>query len=338
MENSWIKVAPEGAVTSKGEQWAGYVKPRDPKRVIVYFHGGGVSFDEYMAARPLPEGFYTDSTDYDPADIVGISDDSAENPFRDWTVFSVSYATGDVHTGRGDFPYTALDGSPAILHHRGYDDYTLFMNEAKKLAGDPEKVIICGYSAGGFAAALLADDVIANHFPNAENVTVLCDSGVLFYDGWRHAAEKVWNVPPEIAERMHSRDATFDSLAALAEKYGGKVKILYACSTRDCVLSVFQSFADGGEFSLNSDACDRFTDCLRLAAEGFEKRIPGAGLYFWDEPYGDRPFAPTKHTVICFKDFYRKKYADGVTAAEWLTEAVNGRVTSHGLGKLRPKG
>jgi len=337
MESEWIKVAPTGATSSKGTKWSGNVKIRDPKKVIVYFHGGGVSVDAYTAARAR-EGFYADEGEYDPADNVGIPDDSEENPFRDWSVFDIAYSTGDVHVGRGDFPYVDLEGNPAVLRHKGYVNYTLFMKEAVRLVPSPEKVIICGFSAGAFGAALLADDVISKYFPNASNVTVLPDSGILLYDKWKECAEKIWDAPREITARMTGLDATVDSLVALREKYGEKVKILYATSVRDNVLNVYQSYIDGFGFKFSRESCDRFYEKLARTVGDLIARLPSVGLYLWDEPVDCDPSRATKHTVICFKDFYRKRYAGGLTCAEWLADAVDGHAARLGLEKLFPKG
>lgn len=38
--------------------------------------------------------------------------------------------------------------------------------------GNPDKVVVTGYSAGGFGTALLSDDIYTNYFPNAKSKIV----------------------------------------------------------------------------------------------------------------------------------------------------------------------
>ena len=56
-----------------------------------------------------------------------------------------------------------------------------------------------GYSAGGFAAAQLADDVFTNYFPDAENKNVLIDASLLKIENSRDIVENVWEAPESIA-------------------------------------------------------------------------------------------------------------------------------------------
>ena len=82
-------------------------------------------------------------------------------PFENWTIILFPYATGDFHAGTGEFTYTDSDGKEKILYHNGYINYTETMRQVVEKAGvdAPDTVVVTGYSAGGFAAALLADDI-----------------------------------------------------------------------------------------------------------------------------------------------------------------------------------
>lgn len=60
----WYRVAPEGAVSADGSPWRAFFKKGSSNRFMVYFFGGGVSVDEYTAARGRSivseGGFYSD--------------------------------------------------------------------------------------------------------------------------------------------------------------------------------------------------------------------------------------------------------------------------------------
>ena len=93
--------------------------------------------------------------------------------------------------------YTDKDGKEKILYHNGYINFTEAMDLVMEKAGvsDPENVIVTGYSAGGWGASILAEDVFAKYFPNAKNKTVLVDSSVALFDDWKDTAINVWKTP-----------------------------------------------------------------------------------------------------------------------------------------------
>ena len=116
----------------------------------------------------------------------GLAAPAACNPFRDWTVIALPYATGDFHAGTNDFAYTDKNGNHKILYHHGFCNFTAVMRKALNLGGisDPEAVLVTGYSAGAGGASLLASDVFTTYFPNAKSKTVLVDSMLLRMKDW----------------------------------------------------------------------------------------------------------------------------------------------------------
>lgn len=103
------------------------------------------------------------------------------------------YATGDFHAGAGEFPYTNAEGRERVLYHHGYTNFRTVMDQMTELSGidSTDTVVVAVYSAGGFASALLADDVFSDYFPAAKSKTTLADSSLSIYDGWRDVAENV---------------------------------------------------------------------------------------------------------------------------------------------------
>ena len=157
----------------------------------------------------------------------------------------IPYASGDFHTGTGAYHYVE-NGVNKTVYHNGYNNYSNCIETVKEYVGKPDTLLVTGFSAGGFATALLADDVI-DRFPTAENVTVCVDSALLIYDGWRDSAENLWQSPQEISDRLTTNNLVLDSLTALYKKRGDSVKILFDCSYRDNTLMQYQSYMDNGE-------------------------------------------------------------------------------------------
>ncbi len=168
----WYDVPVKSAKSSDGSEWHGIFRKGSENKVIVYFFGGGVS----IAGETSEAGKNFFATTVFGQDFVaqgGIGSTVDENPFKDWTFIVVPYASGDFHTGTGEYHYTQ-DGKDKTVYHNGYNNYSAFIDEIKAYVGEPDTLLVTGFSAGGFATSLLADDVIGR-FPTAKNVTVCVD-------------------------------------------------------------------------------------------------------------------------------------------------------------------
>ena len=49
--------------------------------------------------------------------LGGIGSDAEENPFKDWTKIVVPYASGDFHSGTGEYHYKDSNGKEKIVYH-----------------------------------------------------------------------------------------------------------------------------------------------------------------------------------------------------------------------------
>ncbi len=324
----WYRITPEGTKSSDGSEWHGLIRLGTENRVVVYFFGGGASINGYTSERGK-EFFATTASVQDFVTSGGIGSDAEETPFRDWTFLVLPYASGDFHSGTGEYHYTD-GGREMIVYHNGYNNYSAFMDAAKPYVGEPDTLLVTGFSAGGFGTSLLADDVI-DRFPSAQNITVCVDSSLLLYDGWHETAVGLWQSPKEISDRLTTDNIVLDSLTALYEKRGDSVKILFDCSCRDDTLMQYQSFINTGKMDKTKALGDRFqADLSKMAAE-MQENIPGVGIYIWN--YGeDAETRNTQHTIISSNVF--DKLEDGVSVADWIFAAVNGDVESHGLALL----
>ena len=188
----WYDITPQDAKSSDGSSWHGLFNlGKDKNKVVVYFFGGGVSITP-ETSEGGSKFYATDMTAQDFVALGGIGSDAEENPFKDWTKIVVPYASGDFHAGTGEYKYTDGNGKEKDVYHNGYNNYSLLMNEVKKYISydDVESLLVTGFSAGGFATYLLADDVI-NYFPNTKNITVAVDSSLLIYEDWHKTATEL---------------------------------------------------------------------------------------------------------------------------------------------------
>lgn len=325
----WYRITPDGTISSDGSEWHGLIRVGTGNKVAVYFFGGGASINGYTSEHGK-EFFATTAQVQDFVASGGIGSTSEENPFRDWTFLVLPYASGDFHSGTGEYHYTA-GNKEKVVYHKGYNNYSAFMDAAMPYVGNPDTLLITGFSAGGFAASLLADDVI-DRFPSAQNITVCVDSSLLLYDGWHETAEELWHTPAIIADRLTSDNIVLDSLTALHQKRGDNVKILFDCSYRDDTLQQYQAYIRTGTMTESKENGDLFQADLAKMAEGLQKNIPGVGIYIWK--YGeDSETRNTQHTIISSNVF--DKLEDDVSIADWIYAAVNGNVQSHGTELLR---
>ena len=324
----WYRITPAGTKSSDGSEWHGLIRLGTENKVVVYFFGGGASINGHTSERGN-EFFATTASVQDFVASGGIGSDAEENPFKDWTFLVLPYASGDFHSGTGEYHYTD-GGKEKIVYHNGYNNYSAFMDAAKPYVGEPDTLLVTGFSAGGFATSLLADDVI-DRFPSAENITVCVDSSLLLYDGWHETAVDLWQSPEEISDRLTTDNIVLDSLTALHEKRGDSVKILFDCSYRDDTLMQYQSFINTGKMDKTKALGDQFQADLSEMVAGLQENIPGVGIYIWN--YGEDPETHnTQHTIISSNVF--DKLEDGVSVADWIYAAVNGDVQSHGLALL----
>lgn len=341
----WYRIYPEGCVAADGERTHAVFQLGTENKLVVFFQGGGVSWNEYTAARPVSlysknakEGFYMIHVDLF-ADLninKGIFEDRERNPFKNWSKLILSYNTGDFHVGQGDFTYTALDGRQRNLHHHGYKNYRKVMETVTGLVNAPDGLLICGCSGGGFGAALLADDLIGL-YPDCSNVVTLVDSGFFLLEGWREIAKNVWHAPEAIVSNIRSDNITLDALLALHRKHGEKVKILFSCSHRDGSLARMENYITTNQLTFTQASGSLFHSHLQAMCAALREQIPSVGLYVFDKP--DPQQKKLELSVHCMiADSTVHEYPmENVTGAKWIHQAFEGKIMQIGLHLLNKK-
>jgi len=337
-----VRIPLEGCTAANGERTYADFRLGSENKLLIFFMGGGVSWNEYTAARPAslysmdPSiGFYTIHMDLfsDLRLNSGIFSEREENPFRNWSKLIFIYDTGDFHAGTNDFPYTALDGSRRVLHHHGYTNYRKGMESVMWFLPDPECIAVTGCSGGAFGAALLTDDVM-DLYPSCRNVISVIDSGFFPLENWHGIAENVWKTPEKIAIRIRTDNITLDALQALKKERGDRVKILITCSVKDEGLSRMINYIENGSFTFTRESGVRFQTWLTEFVDQVKTTMPDTDFYLFDHAEkSQKKNGLTKHCVLQDPIFYDYRI-EGVSCAEWIRAEMNGRKKDHGLKLL----
>ena len=333
----WYRVSDQAMKDSEGNRYHALFRKGSENKVMIYFAGGGVSVDEVSAREDTynTKEVWPDYLANVTMNMGGLASDVEGSPFKDWTLILFPYATGDFHAGTGEFHYVDSDGKEKILYHNGYNNYTLAMTEIMEKAGieDADTVLVTGYSAGGFAAALLSDDIYTNYFPDAENKNVLVDASLIEYDGWKYVAENVWETPKEIADKLTTNNLTMDCLRSLHEKYGDGIHLMFDCSTRDGDLAKVQHSLQNG-LSMQNDVDesqgDEFQETLKRNIPLFKEA--GVSLFIFDGvAWYDDPRNLTAHTIISTPVVWLPFEEQGQSVAGWLQDTIDGDIKDYGL-------
>lgn len=320
----WYHVTPEGAVDSTGKPWHGLVRIGTENKVVINFYGGGVSINADTAKEG--EDFYFHTLgDQEFAQNIGISAYDGKNPLKDWTFVNVPYCTGDWHIGTNDFPYTDKEGNPQILYHHGYTNFKLMMDTLTPYLGDPDAVLVTGWSGGGFGASFLAEEIFKDYFPKTTNRTVLVDAAFLLKDDWKEIADNVWGTPAHISERFTGDNLVLDSLRSLSLNVPD-AKILFLCSVRDNALTQYQNYLNGKAFEATEETGKEFEKNLKIMVDELLS-LPNSSAFIWSDKTGDTELTGHTVTMIQFAD---AEYG-GVKVSNWLMDAIDGKLVNYGM-------
>lgn len=266
-EEKWYRVSSSEMKDSEGGSYHALFRKGSENKVLIYFAGGGASVNEETARD---DTYNTKEVSPDilanvTMNMGGLASDVDGSPFENWTIILFPYATGDFHAGTGEFTYTDSDGKEKILYHNGYINYTETMRQVVEKAGvdAPDTVVVTGYSAGGFAAALLADDIFTNYYPNASSKNVLVDASLLLNEDWHNIAVNVCHTPKSISDMLVSDNLTLDCFRVLHEKYGDDIHLLFDSSTKDGDFAKMQNYFDTGVMEVDEAATDIYQQILK---------------------------------------------------------------------------
>ena len=342
--DTWYRIPIEAGKTGDGSDYHIYIKKRRTKNLCIFLSGGGVAWNEEMAAAPVTGGrVVAGQPNYYWSNLrpftqimninIGITENRPRNPFHSWNFGVIPYATGDFHLGNKEFSYEDEDGNPQKLYFYGYENFILAMEQIKSLYPKADRLLIAGDSAGAFAAPILAEKIIEEYYPNAQDITVFSDSAMLHRKNWNETLRDVWNAPLFVRAAQHTDNLTLDFYENLMNTMGDRCRYLYASSVEDYLLSSFQNEIDGGEFETNEESQKKYRSDLKEMHECLSSLSQPMHFYYYDWRSPILTKGGTVHTAVR-QPFYYQKSQGVTTMAHWLHEAVKDHPFDVGLNLL----
>ena len=342
----WYRIPIEDGMAGDGSEYHIYIKKGTrPGRLCIFFSGGGVAWNEKMAAAPVtggrvaawqPNYYWNNLRPFTQImNInVGITDLHDVNPFYDWSFAVITYATGDFHLGSNVYQYTDDDGKPGVLHFSGHDNFRLSMDRIREFFPEVEKLLIAGDSAGAFATPALSPEILDDYYPEVSDVTLFSDSALLLRTGWKNTIKNMWRAPTAICDPIHTSNITADWYEHMTSAYGDRCRFLYASSTHDYLLSAFINEERSGEYFTDEATQNEYAESLYEMYErmcGYEKQLNYFIYDFKMPPIFGR--GGTIHTAVRSPQFFMKT-ASGTTMSQWLADAVSGNAYDVGVELL----
>jgi hypothetical protein len=151
---------------------------RNSENLLIFMFGGGACWDAVTCSTGMAINLTRTEPTQDWNQGEGVfSHEDPNNPFRDFTVVTIPYCTGDVFVGDSKIDY----GKPFTnyeVQHQGYNNALITLKEASQLFPDAKKVVLMGTSAGAIGAYthMRNFDVL---FPKSEKY-VISDAGTPF--------------------------------------------------------------------------------------------------------------------------------------------------------------
>jgi hypothetical protein len=182
-----------GAACGNGTPYRFFVN-RTPlsKNTVIVYEGGGACWDQkackgegpLSAANPdgIPPDYMRQFNMASGGLVTPFS--SRNNPFQQvqtqsWNIVYLPYCTGDVHSGDKVTVYADADpGNPRVEYHRGQVNVAGAAQWLRQNLGQPEKVLLTGFSAGGVGSTVTYALMRETLQPTGA-MSLLADSGPL---------------------------------------------------------------------------------------------------------------------------------------------------------------
>ncbi|MBI1258479.1 MAG: hypothetical protein GC204_13510 [Chloroflexi bacterium] len=169
----WMEVTPGGgAVCARGTPYTFFVRAGDPKKLLIFFEGGGACWNDETCAPN--SGLFDEVVEGGEANAYNqgiLATANPENPLAGYTTIFVTYCTGDYHLGTKEVTY-----SNGTVEHKGSVDATAALNWTFANYKAPSDIVIAGCSAGAIGSIYYAPTV-ARHYRSAR-LTQFGDAGV----------------------------------------------------------------------------------------------------------------------------------------------------------------
>ncbi len=148
---------------------------------------------------------------------------------------------------------------------------------------------------------------------------------------WKKVACDIWNIPEYLSEAIHSNDIVGDLYERFVSVHGDNIRYLYACGRQDVAMAQFQNYMDGGTFTVTTPYLESLPQKLEKQYKRLQGLTKNFGFYYHD--FKDVSGVGSQHTTLSFPSFLDKQ-VDGISPAQWLFDAVNGKIGCVGIDEL----
>ncbi|NQX49793.1 hypothetical protein HQN87_31320 [Paenibacillus tritici] len=328
----WNKVKLGGNVlSSDGSPYFIWNKTGESDNWIVFFSGGGASWDAQSAAHPIKlmnfikggdtGNYFPDIPFYMLTLLRGMMDtDNPVNPFHGWNVVYLPYSTGDFHIGNRTAEYRKEDGTPFTMRYNGSNNVRSSLDWIYANVDKPEKLLIAGESAGGFGSAFWAPEIAA-HYKDSE-IFQYSDSSFLKSDKWPNVIDQEWHAD-FVKNFGYAPEADIIGAAFRANGHlmpPGTV-LLQSYSVYDEILIHFQNNINDYKGPRDRRIINEWSQEMRQSVSSVAAAVPNYYYYLTD--YGlNAAKGTTPHTFATRETFYQAEQ-DGVKLVKWLGDVVN---------------
>jgi hypothetical protein len=297
----WQKVAPGGATRcARGGPYAFWIRRGDPRKLLVFFQGGGGCFDPRSCA--VGSTWFDDRVDLedDPTWAGGIFDrERSTNPFRTWSAVYIPSCTGDVHVGT-----RVVDYGSVRVHQKGWWNARAALRRAYREFASPGVVFVAGCSAGSVGSAFHFDEIV-RHYRTAR-LTQLGDSlAFVFPRSIRLVEWGTHDVFPPFFRIGNRRWTMAEFVERLARAHPQRT------------IARFNHASD--------DVQERFYAALGDTPRGFEPKLRAAEQRLRRLPnYRSYVACGGEHCALPTEEFYSLR-VDGVRLRDWVARLATGR-------------
>jgi len=316
MQPGWNRVAGGPHTTcALGTPYAFFVKVGDPRKLAIYFQGGGGCWDAASCDPRRKPLLYKPEVGAGEQPYRGglLNDANPANPIRGYTTVFVPYCTADVHLGARTVIFTTaattnISAHRFEIHYNGAANVTAALDWIYGHLPSPRTIFVTGESAGSFPTPVYAV-AVSKHYPQARVVQLGDASGAYVSAA---AVATIWLGLPVLravgmGSGLDSARLTFADLYKLAARAAPRIAFAEVNSAEDSEQALYLRAAGDGSSA-------PVPVLLRHNIADIESALPAFRSYVW-------PGA--MHTVISRPGFYTVS-VDGVRLRDWVDALVNG--------------
>ena len=335
---TWYRFPLADCVSSNGKPYSVSVKKGTAQKLLVNFLGGGLSWNEESAARPInvstmlrgKEGHYISHLPNGLMRFMHIGILSAKdrrNPFRDWHILTIPYVSADFHIGNNDYTYH-VKGQAKVLHHHGNQNVAVALAVLEELFPEtPEALLIMGESAGGFGCVAHAP-AIAKRYPDCENIVVYAEGSHIRSPMWPGVVRDIWRASPDLTAYVQSADLIVDLFRYAQDHLPRSARFLHSNSVWDRALVKAMYKANHDKNELNRQGLQEFHESLKEISRQLKKELAQYSFYLTD--YGKKKDGATPHIFVGTPKLFYAKMQEDTSIADWLYRAAAGKAADIG--------